>query len=311
MIELADIQWKIQETTEAIARLERTIKDQPTRPSLLANMKSLENRYRALEADFAAAAERCGIDICSYRIFTEDGRLTLSGVAKALLDFQSLFALVYDALRTGRPKRKGALSEEALQEASFGLGYTFPGSLGVVLTLQKETVLFDSKLDEAIQTVFEMAKVNTSNAIKKYARKLGVAPIRAMFNWASDLAYSESGVDIKWYRAQEVRSSLFIQKQQFTSLRRALLEESEEEQEEFTMVGDLLGADVQRKSFHLRTEREGKREDIFGNFTDAISPSHTVELPKMYRATIRRTTKIRYSTEQEEIHNFLLRIENV
>lgn len=310
MTELTEIQEKLQATTEAISRLERMMKDHPGRPSLLTNMKSLENRYSALEADFATVAGRYGIDICSYRIFADGGRITLNGVAKALINFQSLFAQVYDALKRG-PRRRGHLSEEAVQETSFGVAYTFPGSLGVVLTLQKEAVLFDGKLDEAIQTVFNMAKVEQSSAIKEYSRKLGPAPIRAMFNWANDLAYAESGIDVKWYRDQQVRSSLFIQKQQFTSIRRALLEESEEEREEFTVAGDLLGADVQRKSFHLRIQRDGKREDVFGNFSDAISPSHTVELPKMYRATIRRTTKIRYSTEQEEVHNFLLRIEDV
>lgn len=310
MTELAEIQEKLQATTEAISLLERQIKDGPLRPSLLANMRSLQNRYTALETDFSTIAAQYGVDICSYRIFADGTRLTLNGVAKALINFQSFVAQVYDSLKRG-PRRKGHLSEEAVQETSFGLAYTFPGSLGVVLTLQKEAVLFDGKLDEAIQTVFEMTKVDQAVTIKDYSRKLGVAPIRAMYNWANDLAHAESGIDIKWYRDQQVRSSLFIQKQQFTSLRHILLEESEEETEEFTVTGELLGADVQRKSFHIRILREGKKEDIFGNFSDAISPSHTVELPKIYRAVIRKTTRIRYSTEQEDIHNMLLRIESV
>lgn len=310
MTALADIQEKLQATTEAISRLELAIKDQPGLPSLLANMKSLQNRYSALESDFAAAAEQYGVDVCSYRIFPDGGRTTVNAVAKALLNFQYMFAHVYDALTKG-PKRKGPVSDETARQTSFGFAYTFPGSLGVVMTLEKEAVLYDGKLDEAIQTVFEMAKVERSEMIKEYSHRLGAAPIRAMFNWVNDLAYCDSGVDIKWYRNRQRHSKLFIQKQELISLRRALLEESEEETTEFTLVGELVGADVARKSFHFKVRREGKTEDIQGYFSDAISPSHTVELPKMYKATIQKKTKIRYSTEEEEIHNFLLRIEEI
>src|SRR5206468_2466158 len=113
----------------------------PGRPSLLANMKSLQNRYTALDEEFKAVASRYGVDVCSYRLFTEGGRITASGVAKALLDFQTVFAQVFDALKRG-PKRKSHISDEAIRETTFGLAYTFPGSLGVVLTLEKEAVLF-------------------------------------------------------------------------------------------------------------------------------------------------------------------------
>jgi len=137
MTELVEIQEKIQATTEAISRLERQMAAQPARPSLLANMKSLQNRYTALEADFAAAAARQGIDICSYRIFAEGARLTLNGVAKALINFQSLVAQVYDSLKRG-PRRKGHLSDEA---GRGGDGEGAKGRTMSVATLEKEIVL--------------------------------------------------------------------------------------------------------------------------------------------------------------------------
>ena len=55
---LAELQAKILDTNEAIARLARQLTDSPALPSLLANMRSLQKRHKKLESDFLVAAKR-------------------------------------------------------------------------------------------------------------------------------------------------------------------------------------------------------------------------------------------------------------
>lgn len=63
MNRLIDIQGKLQETTAAIARTERSVAQFPERPSLLVSLSSFEKRYAALEKDFFAIAHELELDI--------------------------------------------------------------------------------------------------------------------------------------------------------------------------------------------------------------------------------------------------------
>ena len=156
MSELAEIQTKIQDTNAAIARLERMMVDGPNLPSLLANMRSLQKRYKKLESDFVTAADELGIDVCSYRLFPDETSPTLTGVVSALGDFQSMFSVVYDAQRNG-PKKRIRLSDDIIRDSSFRFAYTYSGSLGVTLTLPNERLLLqevDTAIDEAMKAIF-------------------------------------------------------------------------------------------------------------------------------------------------------------
>jgi hypothetical protein len=115
-------------------------------------------------------------------------------------------------------------------------------------------------------------------------------------------------VDIEWRRGKEVQQKALIQRLEFESLQRAISETSEESSEEFTLSGLLAAADVIRHTFRLEPD-DG--EEIRGTSGDVISEAHTVELPKRYTATVRKTTTIRYSTEQEDVSYELLGLEPI
>ena len=305
MSELAELQEKLQDTSAALARAERALADQPGLPSVLATLKSLQKRQHDLEEDFLSQAARLQIDVCSYRLFSESGRPSVRWLATALTDFQSLFSLVYDSLKHG-PKQRGRLSADAAQETEFGFAYTFPGSVGVVMTLPNDALLLgETKLDEAILTIAEMTKLKTSDQLSVYAKKLGLPPIRAIYRWASDLIEADLGADVEWRRRDTVRASLFLQRPELETLKQAIEHTSEKAEEEFDVVGDLVGVDVTGRSFHMKIP---DREDIRGSFRDAISSQHTVEVPKRYKAKIRKTTTVYYATEEESVVHFLVRL---
>jgi hypothetical protein len=307
MARLTEIQEQLLDTGAAWAQLDRALAADPRSSSLKSMAQSLRKRQEALEAAFLQEADQLGVDICSYRLFTEGERPTIAGLSKVLGDFQGLVSVVYDAVKTAMPKARARVGADSLAATTFEFGYAFPGSLGVVLTVPNERLLIgESKLDETIETVFRMARAEDSSQILEHAKQLGPAPVRAMYKWALGHVESGLGVDIEWRRERLVRAKLLAQRPELQRLYMTIESTSEETTEQFEVKCDLVGADVTRRSFHIRLETG---EDIRGAIKAPVSPSQTVELPKRYRVTLLKSTKTKYSTDEEETRYELLRLE--
>lgn len=308
MSALLEITEKLQDTQAAIRQLEQAIARQAPTPSVIATLNSLQKRQGDLEARFAEAAAAESRDVCSYRLFPdqkEEAQPTLRAFTKTLLDFQTLFTQVYDAIKSGQPKERTRVTAEVAAETAFGFGYSFTGSLGAVLTLPNERFLFpevESDIDQAINTVFDLVKAEKPQDIAAYAKQLGAAPIRTLYNWVSDQVISGLSSSIEWKREQQVRSHLLVQFPELAELKRAIEASSDEETEELTLTGLLVGLDVSSRTFHMSFE-EG--EDIRGKMAQSIGLEHTVELPRAYTAKIIKTRKIYYSTDTENVYYFL------
>jgi hypothetical protein len=301
MIELLDLRSKILDTQAMIARLRSMVADHPNEEALLENLQTLRKRQANLEEVFLETASKNELDVCSYR-FPAEERITLGGVAGALSNFQNLFTVVYESLRKG-PKKRARIDAETFAETSFGFGYAFAGSVGFVFTLPNERLLIgETALDDAIRTVFEMVKAESSEEIATYAKKLGVAPIRAMYKWANEHAEYGLSADIEWRRADKVRASVLVQNQELIRLRTTIDRTSEDVVEELTVPGILVGADVKRRTFHLTVEGGA---DISGPISEGVDAPDFVTLPRPYTARVRKTTRIYYSTEKEEISYLL------
>jgi len=311
MTKIAEIQEKLLETNKAIAEMEKAIAIDPKSLSLSAMMKSLEKRYQDLEAHFLAEVDSLGIDVCAYRIFPEEERPTLKALSSVLGDFQNLVSTVYDAIKTAIPKIRARISAEIAAETEFRFGYTFPGSVGVVLTIPNQRLLIgESYLDESLRVISEMVKVHDSPEVLEYAKRLGPASIRSLYKWAYDHAESRLGVGVEWRRQQLIKTQLFAQRPELERLHQTIGLTSEERMSEQTVYATLVGVELIRRSFHLKLDTG---EDIKGSLADDldISEKQTVELPKRYKAHIKRTEKIRYSTEEEDISYNLLTLERL
>lgn len=309
MNRVSEIQEKLLETNAAMAEVEKAIANDPKSLSLSAMMKSIEKRYQKLESDFMAAVDSLGVDVCAYRIFGEEERPTLKALSSILGDFQTLVSTVYDAIKTTVPKVRARISAEVVAETEFRFGYTFPGSVGVVLTIPNQRLLIgESHLDESLQVISKMAKVHDSPEVLEYAKRLGPASVRALYRWAYDHAESGLGVDIEWRRQQVIRTHLFAQQPELERLYQTIGMTSEERISELTVHADLVGVDVARRTFHVKLDTG---EDIRGSLAKDIniSEKQTVELPKRYKAHIIKTEKIYYSTEEEVTSYNLLNLE--
>jgi hypothetical protein len=312
MNDILDIKRKLELTNEALSRLRLMLRDSPHSPGILANMKTLERTYESLEKQFTVTAKELGYEACSYRLFQASAtRQSISTVGQALVNFQSLFTIIYDAIKRGQPKRTAHIPDQIMQETLFEFGYTYPGSVGIVFTLPSEATLYEHYFDEAITALFSMTKANTPDLLHEYSRTLGIAAVRAMYTWAHQLAKDEAGLDIKWKSNREFSANLFMQWQEFRALTEVIQSTSEDDEAIFTVEGILQGADVLRKTFHFEFIEDNRPRHISGSFIDAISPLHSVELPKRYRATIKETRKTFYSTQEDQVRHTLLGIESI
>lgn len=307
MTRLSEIQENLQDTNATIAQIEGAIAQDPSSPALHAMVGSLEKRRQSLEATFLAEADSLGIDVCSYRILGELSQQTIPALTSALSSFQNVVTVVYDAIKRRVPKERANVSAESRIESTFNFGYSFPGSLGFILTIPNERSSFgESSLDETIHVIFQIARAQESSQILEFAEILGPASIRAVYKWAFAHTQFGLGADIEWRREREIRDKLLAQRIEFEQLHRVIGETSEERTEELVVIGQLLGADMISRIFHIRID-DG--EDIRGKFTDASSSPQTVELAKRYRATINKTVKVRISTGEEDVSYRFTRLE--
>ena len=313
MGDILDIQENLLDTSAALAELEHRLAEAGSEapPSLVLMGRSLERRRQALETQFHAEANALGRDSCSYRMLPEQGRATIKGIASVLGTFVSLFSVVYDSVKTSSPKERGRIGPTTSSETAFEWGYSFSGSLGIVLTLPNQRLLpgfGQSHLDEAFQIIFEMAKAKTSADVRGYAGRLGTASVRAMYNWAHSHAEAGLGVGIEWRREHKVRASFSAPRPELDELQQIINLTSEETTEKIVQDGELLGADLAPRRFHMKLNGD---QEIRGDFTDAITTQHRVLLPKRYKAHITKRSRVYYSTERVDTSYFLAQLEEL
>ena len=304
-----ELQEHLRDTQAALGQVRGALSEDPDSVSNSIIAASLRKRQLRLEQEFSEALDDIGIDICRYRMFGNWRNISVSSFATSLNNFQLLFTSVYDAIKTDIPKMRARISPEIRTESALNVGYTFPGSLGVVLTLPNQRLLFgESDMDSAMQQIFDMAKSADSQTILEFSRNLGPACVRAMYKWADGNVQSDLNIQIDWQRRNKVRLSLTSETSEFEHLSRIISETSDEVVTDVELIGILVGADVRSGTFHFDLGTDG---EIRGELNDTISESQVVELPRRYRAIITKKESIRYSTEEENISYRLERLESM
>lgn len=294
---------RLRQTQEQISLLEQHLRGAPQDLALAITLSSLRSMEEQLLEEFDRVAEEDRIPVCRYRLFKDGGGLfPVVALSDPLGRFQRLFSVVYDALLHGK-KQRSTVSQDIERLTTLDFGYAFSSSLGVVMTMPKAIALYDEEqLDKTMATLMEMAQATSSDTIHTYAEALGPAPVRSLYAWADSHTTHGVGADIKWKEPNETPRSLFAEVPELLELKRVILEVSDEETSTEVIVGELIGANVKTHTFYLEAE-DGRK--LSGRMSDQIGENQTVELPKRYKATIVKATKINYATEEEEMKFFL------
>jgi hypothetical protein len=300
---LLDLQKELQETAEAVARAERALMRFPDMPSVQATLQAMVQRQVRLREEFEILAQQSGFDVCHYKIETTQSRPPINYITSVLERFQDLFTTVYDAIVT-QPKQIARASAEVIAATTFGFGFTFPGSIGVALTLDdNQRLLGDPAFDEAMAAVFQMMETRTPDGVLDLSRKYGVATIRMTQQWAKANASARFGADIQWQRKDSGRRRLRIQEPEINQLERTISQTTERTIE--LLTGELIVVDVEQKMFQMRV---GTRI-IRGTYGDAISIINPAALPRQYRAELEVSSRILSGEREEEKTYFLVNLE--
>ena len=302
---LEDLQSDLQDASAAVARAERTVALHPDVPSVLATLRTIQARQKNLEDQFAVAANSMGLDICSYRVEFEDRRYaTIAGLTAALGTFQKVFTSVYDALING-PKQRVRISDDVADATAFGFGYTFPGSIGFMLTLSNERLLVGStKLDDAMKDTLDLISVRDAEQIQAMTDKVGLASVRLAHQWAIENSRCHLGADISWQRLDDVKLHRRLQPQEIQEVAGSI--GSAIAQEQIKITGDLLHVNFVDHTFEMVAD--GKI--ISGIFSRAISENNPARVPKKYLATLAVRTRVVPVEGEEAVTYSLLGLED-
>jgi len=298
MSALLELQHQLRETNAALAQLGRAIAQTPDSEPLQMMFDSLEQRQRLIEGRFRQLTNESGLDVCSYRILHDRAEIPAAAVGRVLIQFQQLVSVFYDALKNG-PKIRARVTSDIAAETALNFSHSFAGSTGIVLTVPNERLLMvESILDMAINRIFQLNDAMDQGNVMRLSKDVGRAGVSSLYSWAKSHAANGLGTDIEWRRGQQVRGKLLIQQPQLERLERTIAATSESKTTKYEVLGDLVGADLVMKKFRLIVDGA---EDIHGSMSRDISDDQTLHLPKRYRATVEKTVRIHYATEEEDV----------
>lgn len=293
MSAIQELQIRLQGTNALIARYEETIALPTTTESealaLRVNMRSLRNLAKRLEAEFLehAALEKLGV--YRYRLLTGEQAPSLAGVGEAWAKLQNLYSSVYRSITKSLGEEAKFLSPE------LGFAYSFPGSVGVVVTLPSklagEALLTGSPVEDASEIVFNLIERRDVQGI---AKRLGPAPIQAMNDWLEVHAKHHYGLDIEWKEDNAVKRHAEVPESQINDLQTAV--QNTKTHVTTIFQGMLTKVDTEKKTFGLKADGG---EEVEGTYAeDVIQEQHAASVPARYTATIVTVTEMVYTSKK-------------
>ncbi|ABD89531.1 hypothetical protein [Rhodopseudomonas palustris] len=304
MSRLAELQRDLQSAAVAVAHAERTLATHPNVPSVLATLRTIQNHRASLEEQFFAAADEFGLDACGYRIELEGHTASIAGLTAVLGTFQKIFTTVYDALENG-PKKTAKNSAETIEATTLGFAYTFPGSVGVMMTLANDRMLFEAKLDNAMGKTFDLIRANDSEELQYLSEVVGIPAVRLVHQWAEENVKAGFGADIVWRRDDVVKREVRVQAPEIAQ--KAAIIRAMRAHETAVVVGELLDVDILEHTFRMKVSDR----IIQGTFDGAITSKKPAQLPKTYQATLQIMQKVvADESGHEQIDYFLVGLES-
>src|SRR5690606_23789921 len=132
---------------------------------------------------------------------------------------------LYDFVKNG-PKYAANYSKEVRSASQFNLAYTYPGSIGVLLSIDNRRDLFgEGELDRIINLINRVVELESIGQVRSIAHELGLNVVRHVFKWADQNWKSEYSVDIQWTRSDAVIKGGYVPRAQFLKLK-SLIEET-------------------------------------------------------------------------------------
>jgi len=300
MPEVRPILDRLADLEATIDRVSRQIPPAEGRSAMRMALQSLEARREELLAALNDVAAANFIDICDYRLLPErESDYSINMVTQALRSFQDMVTSIYDAITT-RPKMRGSWDAASIVNSSFSFGYSYTGSLGIVLMIPNERLIgeIESNLDRSVMVALEATKTRDPGEISKFAQRYGLSAIRYLYQWSKVHADHAVGVRIKWRRQELVRYETLEQFQDFREFCNLVERGSEPVEERIPLRAELLAFDAVSRRFRLGIPDS---PGIRGSLADEFDATILRTIHSGYQVSLTKRTIIRYATSKEDV----------
>ncbi|HEY5381138.1 MAG TPA: hypothetical protein VIJ65_02725 [Acidobacteriaceae bacterium] len=289
---IQNIQDRLHGTNALIARYEAALDNPTTAPNdaaaLAVNLRSLRNLQARLESQFFELAASQNLEVYKYRLLVGQEAPSLAGVGEAWSKLQAFFASVYESLTKVSPAPGKKPVQSAFQTPELGYAYSFPGSVGVVITLPRPVdvaLLTESPVDEASNIVFNLLE---SRDMGSTARTLGPSPMRAMNEWLGVHVRYRYGADLEWRGASGRKRHAHATYDDILKIQTAVLDTKT--RQTTTTTGLLTAVDWDGKTFRLKAD---SGEEISGKYGEGvIQLEHAASVPARYTVTVVTITDV-------------------
>ncbi|MHA6685361.1 hypothetical protein [Mesorhizobium sp. A556] len=306
MSDYAFVADRARKAFSSVARLERALEKTPGDRGIQTNLLAMRKLADQAQNELLRLAEINKIEVCNYRLVPEPSvSLALPFISRSFLSYQNLFSQIYDAIRNGVLKERAVIGKEAEIESMLEFGYSYSGSLGVVLLAQSERNFFDGNLDKPIEALFQVLDIKDNDTVRDVAHTLGNAVVKRVFDWSEANILGGFSADVRWTRSDGRQLGQMVERRQMEKIVDVIKKTADESSTPLALRGMLVGADLAGRTFHFVVP-DG--EAYKGPFHKELEVGPEIVVGKMYDVQIVVMEKYFYATERSEKKNLLRKL---
>lgn len=309
MSDYAFVADRARKAFSSVARLERALEQRPSDRSIQTNLSAMRKLADQAQAELMRLAEINRIEVCNYRLVPAVSvSLSLPYISRSFLTYQNLFSQIYDALRNGVTKERAVIGKEAEFESMLEFGYSYSGSLGVVLLAQSDRDFFEGRMDKPIEALFQVLDINDNDTVRDVAQSLGNAVVKRVYDWSKANIDGGFSADVRWTRSDGRHLGQMVEQRRMETMVDVIGATADETSTPLALRGMLVGADLSGRTFHFVVP-DG--EAYKGSFHEDLHVGHEITVGKMYDAEVVVVEKYHYATEKSERRNLLRKLSPV
>lgn len=285
---------RLRRAYQEIERVQTVAHNFPDDIFVRANLDSLLYDARQLEDDWATQTRLAQQETIRYRMIPQHvTAYTVRSVTKSLLDFQELFAQVYDALQNGA-KKQARLAADIVRQTTMNIAFTYPGSLGVAMSMDAQPDLFTGQFDSAVDAFMQTVQAKDEDDVREMARYLGVAVVRKTFDWAKVNLDARYSVDLDWVTASGIHRGGMISIESFNRIVSVISRTSDTERSGLEVKGILVGFDSKKRRFRF-VDPDG--DDFAGPLSETFPAGQIWPVNDRYVADIEVEQTTEFATD--------------
>lgn len=268
------------------------------------NLAAQRKLIRRLELEIIESSSQAKTGICRYRMVPETrDRYTVSAVTRSLVTFQNAFTTIYASKITGRKKERAKVAREIAERSAYEIGYSFAGSLGVVLFLPERDDLFRSEIDLTARTFLQVLEARDEFDVRDMANELGIASVKKVHDWAADNYYHDFAIDLQWHLPATGNLGRYVDRSQFARLVQIIQVSTDEQRTDRSFPAKLVGLDTDLGTFHLLVAQD-EGGDVRGVMHADFDRRRKYEVGSSYTAAVTTSVKTNIATQRTETkHN--------